>query len=990
MSDVRALPAEPDNPFQSFQNLMPFRVQDILLVSSLYDSFTLQEDGRLNELIVGEFLEVYMHRTPGLTHVSSGEDALRLAKAEPRFNLILTSIHTGDMGAEELARRVKEAGLDIPVVVLAYDNLERKEFEARTDLSLIERVYLWQGDGSILVAIVKGVEDRRNVAHDTVQVGVPVVLVVEDNVRYYSSFLPKMYTELIRQSEKLQGEGVNLSHKLVRLRARPKILLATSFEEAEALLERYTPWLMGLISDVEFPRGGRLDREAGFELARRARARVNDLPILLQSSRAEFAAGAADVGATFLRKYSDTLLADLAKFVNTHCGFGDFVFRMPDGHEVARAANLAELEDRLRTVDPRSIEYHGQRNHFSMWFRARTEFALAAKLRPRRVAEFESLETLRHDLVESIAEYRREQSETLVTDFDRRTFDPRANFFSRLGDGSLGGKARGLAFVRFLLNYHGITRKFEGVRVVVPQALVLATDVFDRFLQENDLRSFALECTDDALLERRFQEARLPRRVETDLEAFLDGVRWPLAVRSSSLLEDSQVLPFTGVYDTFLLPNDAPARAARLRQLLTAIKRVYASTFSTHAKAYLHATPYRLEEEKMAVVIQRVAGRAHDRRFYPDFSGVGRSRNFYPPPGLRPEDGVASVALGLGRTVVEGGRCLSFCPSDPHHILQFSSVNDILANSQREFWALDMGESGTKAGEPSMRETHYGLDVAEKDGTLYALGSTYSHENQAIYDGLSRNGVRLVSFAPVLKHGVFPLAEILQALLALGARGMNRPAEIEFAATMDSQSGVHEFAFLQMRPLVLTSQVDSPDVAEPEAERLVVSSPRVLGNGVVRDLYDVVVVDFHRFERSRSVDAAAEVAKLNARLVREKRPYLLVGVGRWGSTDPWLGIPVAWDQIAGARVIVEAGFRDMRVTPSQGSHFFQNLTSFQVGYFIVNADTGEGFVDWDWFGAQGDAAPSLVRHLRFDEPIEVRMDGRRGIGVIYKPGMARN
>lgn len=993
-------PADPANPFQAFQSLMPFRVHDILLVSSLYDSFTLQEDGRLNELILGEFLELSLHQTPGLTHVSSGAEAVALARANPRFNLILTAIQTGDMDAVELARRVREAGLDVPVVVLAYDNQERKAFEARHDLSCIERVFLWQGDARILVAIVKSVEDRRNVAHDTAAAGVPVVLVVEDNVRYYSAFLPKIYTELIGQSERLLREGVNLSHKLVRMRARPRILLASTYEDASRILDQYAPWVMGLISDVEFPRDGKPDRDAGFALARRARRLVPDVPILLQSSREEFAAGAAEVGATFVRKYSDTLLAELARFVQDHFGFGDFVFRTPDGAEVARATNLVDLEASLRTVPLESIAYHGQRNHFSTWFRARTEFALARKLRPRTVKQFPTLEDLRRDLVNSIAEYRREQSESLVADFDRRTFDPGAAFFARLGGGSLGGKARGLAFVRFLLNYHGLGRHFDNVRVHVPPALVLATDVFDEFLDRNELRSFALACTDDAEIERRFQAARLPRRVEDDLREFLGHVRWPLAVRSSSLLEDSQYLPFTGVYDTFLLANDAPSRAERHRQLLTAVRRVYASTFSAHAKAYLHATPYRLEEEKMAVVIQRVVGRAFGRRFYPDFSGVGRSRNFYPPPGLQPEDGVASVALGLGRTVVEGGRCLSFCPSDPRHILQFSSVDDILANSQREFWALELGDANARAARPgdappatpSMRETRYGLEAAEADGTLFALGSTWSPENQAIYDGLSRAGVRLVSFAPVLKHGLFPLADILRTLLSLGERGMNRPAEIEFAASLSAREGEpHEFAFLQMRPLVQTLAVDSPDVQEADASRLLVSSPRVLGNGVVSGVRDLVVVDFHRFDRARSVEAAAEVARLNARLVAEDRPYLLIGVGRWGSTDPWLGIPVTWDQIAGARAIVEAGFRDMRVTPSQGSHFFQNLTSFQVGYFTVNADVGEGFVDWEWLAArQGAAAGSEpVHHLRFDEPLEVRMDGRSGAGVIYKPGRAR-
>jgi len=977
-------PDEPIHPFLAFQRLMPFRVNDILLVSSLYDSFTLQEDGRLNELIAGEFLELSSQQTPGLTHVSTGEEALALARAEPRFNLVLTALHAGDMDAVQLASRVRAAGLDVPVVALAYDNEERKQFESGRDLSAIERLFLWQGDARILVAIVKSVEDRRNVAHDTATVGVPVVLVVEDNVRYYSSFLPTIYTEIIEQSDRLLREGLNASHKLVRLRARPKILLATTYEEAQALVDRYGPYLLGLISDVEFPREQRLARDAGFALARHARTVAPDLPVLLQSSREEFAAGAAEAGVAFLRKYSDTLLAELRAFMVENFGFGDFVFRRPNGVEVGRASDLKSLEDRLRTVPEDSLVYHGQRNHFSRWFTARTEFALARRLRPRRVSEFPTPEHLRRDLLASIADYRREQSDVLVADFDPASFDPDAGFFARLGGGSLGGKARGLAFVRFLLHYHALNRRFAGVHIGVPQALVLATDVFDEFLDRNGLRSFALECGDDAELERAFLAAELPGSVLARLEEFLARVRWPLAVRSSSLLEDSPYQPFTGVYDTLMLANDAPTLDQRLQRVATAIRRVYASTFTRRAKDYLRTTPYRLEQEKMAVVLQRVVGEAHGPRFYPDFAGVARSRNFYPPPPLAPEDGVATVALGLGRLVVEGGQCLSFSPRAPRNILQFTSVEDVLANSQREFWAIELGASGPG----TMRESRFGLDVAEADGTLFALGSTYSSENHVVYDGLSRPGVRLVSFAPVLKHGVFPLADVLEQLLDLGARGMNRPAEIEFAVRLSPHEDTpHEFAFLQMRPLSLTPDGDAPEIAVPDAARLLCESPVVLGNGTVAGLHDVVVVDFRRFDRSRTLEAAAQVARFNARLLAERRPYVLIGVGRWGSNDPWLGIPVTWDQIAGARVIVEAGFRDLRVAPSQGSHFFQNLTSFQVGYFTVNE--GAGFVDWDWLGAQAAAEDGLVRHLRFETPLVALMDGRRSRGVIYKPGEYR-
>ncbi len=974
-----------------FHGLMPWRVHDILLVSSLYDAFTLQEDGRLNELVMSEFLDLNLHHTPGITHVSSGAEALALARSQRRFNLIITTPNLGDMDAAALAHEVQAAGLDAPVVVLAYDSRELKDFVARHAGSKVDRAFQWQGDARILIAIVKYIEDQKNVAHDTAATGVRVILLVEDSIRYYSSFLPVLYSELIDQSERLIGEGVNLSHKLVRLRARPKILLCSTFEEAWTRFIDYGAHVLGVIADIEFPRGGALAPDAGFELARMVREQSPDMPLLLQSSRPENEARALEVGASFLLKGSPTLNADLRRFMVEQFAFGDFVFRLRDGSEAGRAVDLRSLEDNLRTVPAESVGYHAERNHFSNWLTARTEFGLARALRPRKVSHFPSLEDLRKVLIDAINDYRHEQGELLVGDFDREAFDPGARFFARIGSGSLGGKARGLAFVRHLLGLHAANRRFPGVRVGVPPAVVLATDVFDRFLAENQLLSFALDTTDDALILARFLAARLPDDLMMDLSVLLEAVRAPLAVRSSSLLEDSQYQPFTGVYETFMLPNNHPDLRERMLQLVTAIKRVYASTFSQHAKAYLRATPFRLEEEKMAIVIQKVVGAPHGPRFYPDFSGVARSHNFYPTAPLAAEDGIAAVALGLGRTVVEGEKCLAFCPRHPHHLVQFSSVQDMLRNSQRHFWALEL-EHGHAPPDPdrALRETRFDLGHAEADGTLDALASTYSHDDNAVHDGTGRAGARLVSFAPILKHGVFPLAGILDLLLEIGARGMNKPAEIEFAVRLAAAPpDEHEFGFLQMRPLVMSHEMVELELGELDPAALLCRSVKVLGHGIAGGLHDVVVVDFLRFDRSRSREAAAAIARFNARLVEERRPYLLVGVGRWGSTDPWLGIPVTWDEISGARVIVEAGFRDFRVTPSQGSHFFQNLTSFQVGYFTANPELGDGTVDWDWLAAQPALAESEhVRHLRFDRPLVAKMNGRRNEGVVFKPGGA--
>jgi len=972
---------------QDFQELMRRRVDEILLVASPYDSFILEEDGALNERILGEFLDLGLRHVPGLTRVSSGGEALARVRDERRFNLVISAIQVGDMNAAELARRMRSVDPDMPVVLLAHEQRELSEFLAHGDVSLIERAFLWQGDVRILLAISKYVEDKLNAPHDCGVCGVPLILVVEDSIRYWSSFLPVIYTELVRHSQAVISEGVNVAHKLLRLRARPKILLASSFEEAWDFFSAYQEIVLGILSDIEFPRGGARSPTAGVELALKVRELVPDVPIVLQSSHPANAELARRVGAPFLLKGSPTLLNELRRFMREDFGFGDFVFRLRDLSEVGRAHDLRSLEELLQRVPAESIAYHGERNHFSKWLRARTEFVLAHRLRARRIGDYPDAEAVRADLIGSIADYRRDQRLGVVSDFDRATFDAREGFY-RLGGGSLGGKARGLAFVRRLLSEADLAERFPSVRVGVPSCAVIGTDAFDEFFQQGELGHFAIQSDDADAVHRRILEAPLPRGLAGDLAAFLERVGEPLAVRSSSLLEDSQYQSFSGVYETYMLPNCHPDPGVRLEQLLRAVKGVYASTFGPHAKAYIRATPYRLEEEKMAVVIQRIVGAQRGARYYPDFAGVARSYNFYPTRPLNPEDGMAAVALGLGRTVVSGGNCLRFCPRYPRHLVQFSSVADVLENSQRGFWALAL-----RAGRPDLdpdlelHEAEFGLEVAEADGALSMLGSTWSPENDAIYDGLSRPGTRLVSFAPILKQGLFPLAELLERLLALGTQGMGRPVEIEFAVNLrPGGGGPAEFGFLQMRPLALSWEHEGLELGEVRDEDLLCRSTSVLGNGRIETLRDLVVVDYHRFDRSRSHDAAREVAAFNAELVGERRSYALIGVGRWGSSDPWLGIPVTWDQIAGARVIVESGFKDFKVTPSQGTHFFQNLTSFQVGYFTVNPEVGEGSIDWDWLDAQPAVhTGTYVRHLRLEAPVRVRMNGRAGAGVILKP-----
>jgi CheY-like chemotaxis protein len=971
-----------------FQDLMAHRVHHIVLVSSLYEAFILAEDGRLNDAIASQYQALNLSWNPDLTRVSTGSEALALTADPRRIDLIITSLQVGDMDALELARKVRRAGRDVPVILLAFNNRELTDFRAGRDLSELERVFLWQGDVRILLAMAKSVEDRMNVAFDTGVAGVPAIIVVEDNVRFYSSFLPVIYTELVDHVQGLLAEGLNLSQKMLRNRARPKVLLCDHYEQAWDYFSAYQEHVLGVISDIEFPKDGRLHRGAGVELASRMREVRVDLPIMLQSSFPQNEELARSVGASFLLKGSPVLLGQLRSFMLQNFGFGPFVFHTGTGEEIDRAHDLKSLALKLRTVPAECLAYHGERNHFSNWLKARGEFALAHELRPRKVADYPTLEDLRRDLIQAIDEYRASRDRVVVADFVRGDLD-HASRISRIGGGSLGGKARGLAFVNRLLNASRITERFPDVDIAVPPAVVLGTDIFDQFLGREGLRDLAIGSTSDAEIDARFLAAPFPDETVRDLEAFLLGCGRPLAVRSSGLLEDSPHQPFAGVYQTFMLPNNDPDPRTRLSQLLTAVKRVYASTFSQQAKGFLNMTPFRLEEEKMGVIIQEIVGLQHGRRFYPDFSGIARSYNFYPTPPIRAEDGVVAVGLGLGEAVAGGDTCLRFCPRYPRHLVTFSSVEDALKNSQREFYALDL-EAGAGASAEQTNLRRYGLQAAEEDGTLAPVASTYSPDNDAITDGISRPGVRVVSFAPVLKHQVFPLAALIDELLKIGSEGTSSPVEIEFAVNLSVPRGdPPQFGFLQMRPLALSHEREELEIGHVLASRLICRSASVLGNGRITDLRDVVVVDRQRFDRLRSREVALEVARFNAELQAQSRAYLLVGVGRWGSADPHLGIPVTWNQIAGARVIVEAGFKDYKVEPSQGTHFFQNITSCNVGYFTVNPEAGDGFVDWDWLAAQPvRARTEFVSHVRFDRPIEVTMAGKTGEGVILKPAPA--
>jgi hypothetical protein len=989
--DRAARREEPDLHFCGFHNLMPNRVRNVLLVSSLYESFILEEEGLLTELITSEYVDMNLSQAPRVSRASTGKEALEFIKSQP-VDLVITMTRLGQWNLPDFARAVKAIRPNLPVLVLAGENRELLRHPELSECESINRIFVWNGDAKILLAIVKFVEDQLNAEHDTRYGDVRVIILVENSVRFYSAYLPLIYGELVKLTQTLMAEGINPMHRLLRMRARPKILLAETFEEASELYAKYSESLLGVISDIRFPKNGELNEDAGLEFIRLIRADSPHLPVLLQSSEPGHAQAAAELQAFFLNKNSPRLLQDLRTFILGYLGFGDFVFVMPDGSEVARAHDLLSFERAIATVPSESLVFHARSNHFSNWLMARTEFALAARIRPRKVTDFASVAELRKYMVETLAEFRERTQSGVITDFSpARLGVPMA--FTRIGSGSIGGKARGLAFINALIRRYDLRHRFEGVRIAVPSSAAIGTDVYDEFLEENHLREFVARDVADDQTARAFLAAKLPKAIFSDLTTFLRQVRYPLAVRSSSLLEDSQGRPFAGVYTTHMIPNNHTDLNVRLDQLCDAIKLVYASTFFRSARRYLRATGRHSEEEKMGVILQELVGSAHHGRFYPTFSGVARSYNYYPTEQMTPEDGIASVALGLGKMVVEGGQSLMFSPALPHVLPQFPTTKDLLANSQRQFIALDVSHPEVyPTPDANANLVRPDLDVAEADGTLAPIGSVYSPENDVVYDGVLRDGPRLVTFAHVLKSELFPLAAILRLLLEIGREGMACPIEIEFAVDMSARP--MEFGFLQIRPIYSFEESGEIDIKDADPDHAICFSPRALGDGHIAGIHDIVYVKPDEFDKSRTQEIAAELAKTNDDLRESGRQCVLIGPGRWGSADRWLGIPVTWEQISSAQVIVEASLEDFVVTPSQGTHFFQNLTSFGIGYLTVHPSLSEGFIDWAWLAAQPVVEETrFVRRVRVPQPLDVVLNGRTREGVIFKPGVwaaARN
>jgi hypothetical protein len=971
-------------------SLMARRVTNILLVSSLYDSYTFEEDGGLSELLFAEYLELNLRYAPRIVRVSTGEEALAKLRTD-RFDLVISMRRVGDMDIGRFSRKAYRIVPDVPVLLLAYNTRELELLDT-AKLPHVDRTFVWQGDHRLFVAMIKYVEDRLNVDHDTAMAGVQAIILVEDSARFYSAYLPLLYSELVRQTQSLMSDSVNTMQRLIRMRARPKLLLATSYEEGLQLYRRHQQHVLGVIVDAAFPRNGKRDFQAGLDFAQMVKQKDPERPVLMQSSDARNMEFAHRIGAGFIHKLSPKLLGEVRDYMRTHLGFGPFIFRLEDGTEVTRADDLESLAGALLWVPEDCLLYHARHNHFSTWLMARTEFDLAYSLRPNKAEDFAGPEEIRSHLHDALMERQEESMAGVVAEFPSGAFRAR-QMFLRIGTGSLGGKGRGLAFMNSVFNAYRVTRHIPGVKIRVPPTAILATGVFDRFMEAANLLPFVLEEEhDDEETTIAFLAAMFPEDETDQLRRFLDKVHYPLAVRSSSLLEDASFQPFAGVYRTYMIPNNHPDLEVRLEELLSAVRLVYASTYHQDARSYLDSTPNRLEEEKMAVVIQQLVGRRFGDYLYPTVAGTARSRDFYPVQGIAPEDGVAVVALGLGNKVMDGGKALRFSPAHPQKLYQFANVDDYLQHSQREFSALDLTLPGpdrmaTPEGAAS-NLVELGLDVAEEHGTLHAVGSVYDHENHAIYDGISRDGARIVTMSGILKADVFPLAKTLQFLLQIGEAGFSGPVEVEFAVKLrTSPTKLHELGFLQIRPLGSGADMREVKLKELSEEEAVVVSRKALGNGIIEDVADIVYVRPEVFDRSLTVQIAQEIGTINRLLKAAGRHFVLVGQGRWGSADQWLGIPVGWSQISNARCIVETDMKDIKVEPSQGTHFFQNITSLGIGYLTVNFGKGGGIVDYDWLDAQPAANETdLVRHVQFKEPLEIALDSRHGLGVVMKAG----
>ncbi len=971
----------------SFNLLMKRRVYQILLISSTYDSFMLEEDGRIDETIFMEYVSLNLRYPPQFLKVTSEEEAFEVLE-DKRVELVISMLNIEKTDTFDLAIRIKQKYPQIPIVVLTPFSREVNLKLAEKNLTAIDYVFCWLGNADILLAIIKLIEDKMNIDHDMKQ-GVQSILLVEDSIRFYSSYLPNIYKILLKQSKTFVAEGLNEHQKMLRMRGRTKILLATNYEEAREMWRKYKSNLLGIITDISFKREGITDKTAGIRFVERVRAEDEYMPVLFQSTDTEYETVAEAMKVGFINKSSKTLSIELRNYINEHFFFGDFIFIDPrNGREITRAVDLKSLQDKIFEIPDDSLLYHMERNHFSKWLNARALFPIAEMFKEVSVTAFDDdMDEAKRYLFDSITAFRINKAKGVIADFDRDRYDEYLQF-ARIGEGSIGGKARGLAFLDSLIKRNRLTDYFADVVISIPRTVVLGTDIFDEFMEENNLYEIALSDRNDKEILTRFVKARLPFRIHEDLYRFISCINNPIAIRSSSLLEDSHYQPFAGIYSTYMIPNIKFNDRVMIDKLGEAIKSVYASAYFKDSKSYMAATLNMIDEEKMGIVLQEVTGRQYGDRFYPAISGVARSINFYPIAPERPEDGIANIAFGLGKYIVDGGVGIRFSPRYPRKILQLSTPDLALSETQKTFFALDLRpESFSPSTDDTVNLLKLRIKEAEVDSALKLVASTFDYDSHQLKEGTLYDGKRIVTFSQLLSHDTMPLAEIIRMALEIGQREMNKPVEIEFAVNLDLPKDQPKvFSLLQIRPIAGQDETIHLKQEEILREETLLISNHALGNGIIKNIQDVIYIKPETFEASRSQEMVHRLDRLNDQFTSGKKNYILIGPGRWGSSDPWLGIPVKWPQISSARLIVESGLEHYRIDPSQGTHFFQNLTSFRVGYFTVNPFINEGYYDLEFLNAHPAAfEDEYVRHVHFEKPLRVAIDGKKNFGVVFKP-----
>lgn len=966
----------------SFKNLMTHRIFNVLIIANPYDAFMLEDDGRVDEKIFNEYTELGLRYPPTFTQVSTMVEASEVLSTTS-IDLVICMPGNADNDAFTVARAVKREFPDIPCVVLTPFSHGITQRIMNEDLSIFEYVFCWLGNTNLILSIIKLIEDKMNLEHDIDEAGVQMILLVEDSIRFYSSILPNLYSYILTQSQSFATEALNSHTATLRMRGRPKVVLARTYEEAMDYFVRFPENILGVISDCRFPKGGVKDSEAGLKLLSEFHRRAPFLPLIMESSETENAEKAEKLGFRFIDKNSKKMNIDLRNVMAEHMGFGDLIFRDPKTHEeIRRIRNLKELQDNIFSIPNDSMLYHLSRNHVSRWLCARAIFPVSEFLKTVTLEKLRDVDQHRQIIFDAIVQYRHMKNVGTVAVFKRDRFDAYSHF-ARIGDGSLGGKGRGLAFLDNIIKTHPEFNEFEGVKVSIPKTVVLCTDVFDQFMDNNNLYQLALSDAPDEEILQAFIKAQLPDQFIDDFKTFFEAIRHPIAIRSSSLLEDSHYQPFAGIYSTYMIPYLAD-KDEMLRMLAAAIKSVYASVYFKDSKAYMTATRNVIDQEKMAVILQEVVGKQYGDHFYPNFSGVLRSINYYPLGYEKSEEGIASLALGLGKYIVDGGQTLRVSPYHPTQVLQTSDMEIALRQTQTQFYALDMKRVGVDFKvDDGFNILKLKVKDAENDGALNFIASTYDANDRVIRDGLYDGGRKIVSFNGVLRHGVFPLPELLKLSMHNGADSMRRPVEIEFACTLnDDRTG--EFYLLQIRPIVDSKQVLDQDIMTIPDDKCLLRSHNSLGHGVSDDIVDVVYVKTdENFTASDNPVVAMEVERINKKFLADGKNYVLVGPGRWGSSDSWLGVPVKWPHISAAKLIVETTLKNYSVDPSQGTHFFQNLTSFGVGYFTIDENKGMGFFRKEIL----DAMPAVeetphVRHVRFSKPLHIMMDGMKQEGLV--------